>query len=306
MTGARTVTVVRPGALATVQDLGRPGWAHLGVPRSGALDPVAHALASRLVGNDPSAATVETTLDGVALRATAALTVAVTGARAAVLVNGRPAAWGIPLSLRAGDVVEVGRATAGVRSYVAMGGGVAVPPVLGSRATDLLSGLGPPPLAAGQSLRLGEPQGQASALDMAPYPEPGGPIELAVHPGPRRDWLSQEAAERLFGQTYRVAPQSNRVGLRLRAEPLARQRAGELPSEGIVWGGIQLLPDGQLVVFLADHPTTGGYPVIGVIDASGASACAQARPGAEVTLRPAAQAKGPKSRSPASPRPGTM
>jgi biotin-dependent carboxylase-like uncharacterized protein len=287
VTHARWAEVVRPGTLSTLQDRGRPGWAHLGVPRSGALDPPAHALANRLVGNDPSAATVETTLDGVALRVSHRSAAAVTGARAPVLVNGQGAPWGLPLPLRAGDVLEVGRATAGVRSYVAVGGGFVVPPVLGSRATDLLSGLGPPPLAAGSLLPVGAPSGDAAPLDMAPYPEPSRHIRLTVHPGPRRDWLAEGASRSLFAQAFEVSPESNRVALRLRGSPLERRLDGELPSEGLVWGSVQLLPDGQLVIFLADHPTTGGYPVVGVVDPAGASACAQAAPGTTLGLRPA-------------------
>lgn len=290
----RSLIVVRAGALTTLQDHGRPGWAHLGVPRSGALDRSAHDLANRLVGNDPSAATLETTLDGVTVRFEAPAWVSVTGALAPVLVNGRPAAWGLPLHTAAGDVLDVGRAGAGIRSYVAVDGGFADPAVLGSRATDLLSGLGPPPLRGGRWLALGAPARGPAPVDVAPVRAPSGLAELSVHPGPRADWLAPEAAGALWAQPYHVAPDSNRVGLRLKGRPLARSRRGELQSEGIVWGSVQLLPDGQLVVFLADHPTTGGYPVVGVVDAAGASACAQAAPGTIVRLRPATgQPKGP-------------
>lgn len=307
MMDAPSATVVRAGALATVQDLGRPGWAHLGVPRSGALDPRSHALANRLVGNELSAATIETTLDGVGLRFDAPSTVAVTGARAPVHVGGRPAPWGVPVALRAGDVLEVGRAQAGVRSYVAVAGGFAEPQVLGSRSTDVLSGLGPAPLAPGRRLALGPPPPRVPALDMAPYPDPSALAELTVHPGPRRDWLTEEAGRSLFAQAFEVSPDSNRVGLRLRGRPLTRQRTDELPSEGMVWGSLQLLPDGQLVLFLADHPTTGGYPVVGVVDHADAWACGQAAPGTRLAFRPApSQARGPNRRSPASPRPGRM
>jgi biotin-dependent carboxylase-like uncharacterized protein len=284
-TTSATVTVVRPGVLTTLQDLGRPGWAHLAVPRSGALDPAAHARANRLVGNDGREATLETTVDGVALRFDSPGVVAVTGAAARVLVNGEPSGWSLPLFLREGDVLDVGPAMAGVRSYVAVGGGFDAPPVLGSRSHDLLSGLGPPPLVAGARLRVGSDKGVPAALDMAPYPAPPAVETLLVSPGPREDWLSGEGARLLFGQTYRVSPPSNRIGLRLEGRPLERRFGGELPSEGMVWGSIQLLPDGQLVVLLADHPTTGGYPVVGVVDRTGASACAQARPGTHLRLR---------------------
>jgi biotin-dependent carboxylase-like uncharacterized protein len=285
ITSRATVTVVRPGVLTTFQDLGRPGWAHLAVPCSGALDPAAHARANRLVGNDERAATLETTVDGVALRFDSPTTVAVTGAAAPVLVNGEQRGWSLPLSLREGDVLDVGPAVAGVRSYVAVGGGFDAPRVLGSRSHDLLSGLGPPPLVAGARLHVGGDKGLPAALDMAPYPAPPVVETLLVSPGPREGRLSDEGARLLFEQTYRVSPLSNRIGLRLEGRPLERRLVGELPSEGMVWGSIQLLADGQLVVLLADHPTTGGYPVVGVVDRAGASACAQARPGTHLRLR---------------------
>ncbi|MEU6238918.1 allophanate hydrolase subunit 2 family protein, partial [Kitasatospora sp. NPDC047058] len=146
MTG---LLVVRPGPLTTVQDLGRRGVAHLGVPRAGALDAPALRAANRLVGNEPGAAALETTLGGVALRAEGPVLVAVTGAPCEVRVDGRAAAWGAPVAVPAGAVVETGPATHGARGYLAVAGGIAVPPVLGSRSADLLSGLGPAPLAAG-------------------------------------------------------------------------------------------------------------------------------------------------------------
>ncbi|MFG3286634.1 biotin-dependent carboxyltransferase family protein [Streptomyces sp. NPDC048111] len=261
----RTLLVVRAGALTSVQDEGRHGHAHLGVPRSGALDLPAARLANRLVGNAPGAAVLETTLNGCALRARCAVTVAVTGAPCPVRLDGRPAAWGAPVRVPEGGVIEVGAATYGVRSYVAFAGGVAVEPVLGSRSTDLLSGLGPAPLSDGTVLPLGRPAGAPLYADQA-LP-PGVPTELVlrVRPGPRADWFTPDAPAVLAGGRYRVSSSSNRIGLRMEGPPLARAVGGELPSEGMVLGAVQVPPDGQPVVFLADHPTTGGYPVIGVV-----------------------------------------
>ncbi|WP_329446767.1 biotin-dependent carboxyltransferase family protein [Streptomyces sp. NBC_01426] len=278
--------VVRAGALTTVQDLGRPGYAHLGVPRSGALDVGAHALANRLLGNAPDAATLETTLDGVALRASDPVTVAVTGAPCAVRVSGRPVAWGAPVPLRAGAELEVGAAESGLRSYVAVRGGFAVPQVLGSRATDLLSGLGPPVLSAGVLLPVGPP-GREPVRGVDALGVPGAPTELVLPlgPGPRADWFEPDSVARLLRAAYRVSARSNRIGLRTEGGPaLVRRRAGELPSEGMVLGAVQVPPDGLPVVFLADHPVTGGYPVVGVVPPGPAlDAAAQARPG--VTVR---------------------
>ncbi|MFJ8184165.1 biotin-dependent carboxyltransferase family protein [Streptomyces sp. NPDC096105] len=278
----RALSVVRAGALTTVQDRGRPGHAHLGVPRSGALDGPAAALANRLVGNGPDAAVLETTLGGCSLRPRSAVTVAVTGAPCRVRVDGRPAAWGAPVRVRAGAVLDVGPAVLGVRAYVAVSGGVAVEPVLGSRSTDLLSGLGPAPLADGTVLPLGAPTGRHARVDVAPQAAPPAELVLRVTPGPRDDWFTAEALRRFLSGTFFVSPASNRIGLRTTGPVLERARCDELPSEGMVLGAVQVPPAGTPVIFLADHPTTGGYPVIAVVHAADLSAAAQARPGTPV------------------------
>ncbi|WP_433346078.1 biotin-dependent carboxyltransferase family protein [Micromonospora sp. CA-111912] len=274
------IEVLRAGALTTVQDQGRPGWAHLGVPRSGALDPAALRLANRLVGNPEAAAGLEITLTGCTLRLTRAGTVAIAGADVDVRVGDRPGDVGRPLAVPAGAVVRVGPARTGLRSWLAVAGGIAVAPVLGSRSTDTLSGLGPPPLRDGDTLPLG-----AAAGDPAPVDGTVGhpaPVELllGLRPGPRDDWFTAAAFDLLYDTAYTVSTVSNRVGARLVGAPLPRAVAGELPSEGIVLGAVQVPPDGQPLIFLADHPTTGGYPVVGVVD--DATGLAQARPGTTV------------------------
>lgn len=274
--------ILDPGALTTVQDLGRPGYAHLGVPRSGALDDVAHRLANRLVGNPEDAAALETTLTGVRFRVTRGTRLAVTGADCAVQVDHRPVPWGAAVSVAAGQVVKVGVARTGLRSSVALAGGIDVAPVLGSRSTDLLSGLGPAPLVAGQVLPLGAAVGPAPAAE-AVRPQRGA--VLRVDPGPRTDWFTEAAVAGLHGASYRVEPASNRIGLRLAGVPIARRRTTELPPEPMVLGAVQVPPDGQPVVFLRDHPTTGGYPVIGVVRGADLGICAQARPGDSLVLR---------------------
>ncbi|MEN3583800.1 biotin-dependent carboxyltransferase family protein [Streptomyces sp. ZYX-F-203] len=276
------LVVVRAGLLTTVQDRGRPGHAHLGVPRSGVLDPPAARLANRLVGNAVDAAVLETTLDGCSLRPTTPVTVAVGGAPCPVGVDGRPAAWGAAVRVPAGAVLEIGEAVRGVRSYLAVAGGVAVAPVLGSRSTDLLSGLGPPPLVEGTVLPVGSPGPPPAPADAAPYPAPPDELVLRVTPGPREDWFTAEAVRVLVSRPYRVASSGNRIGLRLTGPVLERSAPGELPSEGMVLGAVQVPPDGCPVVFLADHPTTGGYPVIGVVRGSDLPAAAQAAPGTPV------------------------
>ncbi|MET9894969.1 biotin-dependent carboxyltransferase family protein [Streptomyces sp. NPDC006465] len=278
----RALAVVRAGALTTVQDQGRPGHAHLGVPRSGALDAPAAALANRLVANPPEAAVLETTLNGCALRPRSTVTVAVTGAPCPVTVDGRPAPWGAPVRVLAGALLDVGSARAGLRSYVAVSGGVAVEPVLGSRSTDLLSGLGPAPLTDGAVLPLGRPGAVHARVDVVPHSAPPAELVLRVTLGPRDDWFTEPAVRTLTTRAYRVSSASNRIGLRTEGPSLERAVSGELPSEGMVLGAVQVPPDGCPVVFLADHPTTGGYPVIAVVRGTDLSAAAQAVPGTPV------------------------
>ena len=277
-----SVEVVDPGPLSTLQDLGRPGWAHLGVPRAGALDRGAAALARRLVGGTVDDAVVETTMGGIVLRTRRAVTLAVTGAPCEVRVGRRSVGHGAAVTVPAGSVVTVGPATSGVRSYVALAGGIDIEPVLGSRSTDTLAWVGPPRLVAGQVLDLGTP---------GRWPEPPAAVVvrprsrvLRLHRGPRVDWLDDAAWQGLHGASYAVEPDSDRIGLRLGGHPVAR-RTGELPSEGMVQGAVQVPPSGQPVVFLADHPTTGGYPVVAVVDDADLDLCAQLRPGERVELR---------------------
>ncbi|MGW2560813.1 5-oxoprolinase subunit C family protein [Streptomyces sp. NPDC001514] len=283
----RALVVVRAGALTTVQDLGRPGHAHLGVPRSGALDPRALRLVNRLVGNPEQAAALETTLTGCAVRPRSAVTVAIGGAPCPVRVDDRAVAWGAPVRVAAGALLEVGAAVRGVRSYVAFGGGIAAEPVLGSRSTDLLSGLGPAPLVDGTVVPLGDPSGPSGRVDGPPWPGPPSELVLRVRFGPRDDWFTAAALRALATGAYRVSAASNRIGLRTDGPPLQRAVRAELPSEGMVLGAVQVPPDGRPVVFLADHPTTGGYPVVAVVRETDLAAAAQAVPGTPVRFVPA-------------------
>ncbi|MEU1350516.1 biotin-dependent carboxyltransferase family protein [Streptomyces sp. NPDC005786] len=275
--------VVRAGALTTVQDEGRAGLAHLGVGRAGALDAPAAALANRLAGNPVTAAVLETTATGCAVRPGRAVRVVVGGAPCRVTVGGRPVAWGAAVRVPAGAVLDVGPAVHGLRSYLAFAGGVVPEPVLGSRSADLLSGLGPAPLRDGDVLPLG-PTPSAGAPAVDPVPWPGAPAELVlpVYFGPRHPWFTPAALRTLTTAPYRVCAQSNRIGLRTEGPPLERARTGELPSEGMVLGAVQVPPDGRPVVFLNDHPTTGGYPVVGVVAEPALAAAAQAGAGTVV------------------------
>jgi biotin-dependent carboxylase-like uncharacterized protein len=273
----RTVEVVRAGPLTTIQDLGRPGLAHLGVPASGAVDRESLRVANRLVGNAENEAVLETTMLGCDLRPSDDRWIAVTGARGPVTVDGQPVSeW--PHHLQPGSLLRIGPARWGVRAYVAISGGIAVPAVLGSRSADLLSGLGPPALSSGDLLPLGTVQGVPAPGLIVPD-VPAGGVTVRLYRGPRDDWFSSP-----IGLEYAVGTDSNRVGVRLRGPALDRRIDGELPSEGMVLGAVQVPPSGQPVILLADHPTTGGYPVVGVVHPDDIRLVAQARPGVRLSF----------------------
>jgi biotin-dependent carboxylase-like uncharacterized protein len=272
--------VLQTGPLTTVQDLGRPGQAALGIGRSGACDRTSYQLANRLVGNHRDAAALEVTFGGLSIVADSDLVYAITGAPCS----------GVPLNapalLRKGEMLQLGTPRTGLRTYVAFRGGVDVDPVLGSRSTDLLSGLGPAPVAVGNVIALGKDHGPMPGVDLAPVADPpGGEVTVRVLPGPRRDWFTAAGWASLTGQSYTVSSNSNRVGVRLEGSPLERARDGELPSEGMELGALQIPPSGLPVLFLADHPVTGGYPVIGYVAAPDLDACAQLRPGQSLRFR---------------------
>ena len=288
---SRTVEVLEPGLLTTVQDLGRPGRARLGVSPSGAADLPAARLANRLVGNTEDAAVLEATLGGLVLRFPAGAVVAVTGADAGATVRepeGRPRhlAGGSSTYVGVGGELRLGVPARGLRTCVAVRGGLDVPRVLGSRSTDLLGGIGPAPLAAGDVLPLGEEVvGEAPALDVPAHQQAREPGVLRLLAGPRLDRLGPRGLDALCCNEWSVSVDSDRVAVRLTGQPLPVTGGGEVPSEALLRGSVQLPPGGRPVVFLADHPVTGGYPVVAVVITADLPALAQLRPGEEVHLR---------------------
>ncbi|HEX8095814.1 biotin-dependent carboxyltransferase family protein [Jatrophihabitans sp.] len=285
------IELLAPGPLATVQDLGRPGLADLGVSRSGAFDRGALRLANRLVGNHESAAGIEFVLGGLVLRLADAATVAFTGARCEL--SGHRGGWNAALSCPAGSVISTGTPVTGLRSYLAVRGGLAVAPVLGSRATDTLSGLGPAALAAGQQLPVGTAAaGEPGDFAGDPARQPaGGTATLRLAAGPRAGWFDPDLRGRLFDSPWLVGPDSNRIGTRLagtalRLRPDAERAAAELPSEPTLPGAVQVPPDGQPIVLGPDAPVTGGYPVIAVLPAAELDLLAQLRPGGALRFAP--------------------
>jgi len=260
---------------AGFQDLGRFGQTGQGVSASGALDRAAFNAANRIVGNPANTPVLELTLGGFSFACNARAVIGLAGAAWAVRVRdavgrSRDVAPYEPISLEPGDVVTIGQPKKGMRAYLAVRGGFDIAPVLGSAATDTLAVVGPEPVTAGTVLALRGGEGLASvSLDEAPafdLPSAGDVVTLDVVLGPRTDWFTEKGIETLTSQLWQVTPQSSRVGIRLAGEvPLERRDSAELPSEGTATGAIQVPHSGQPVLFLADHPLTGGYPVIGAV-----------------------------------------
>ncbi|MDN5892384.1 MAG: biotin-dependent carboxyltransferase family protein [Nocardioides sp.] len=282
----RSVTITARGPQVLVQDSGRPGYAHLGVAAAGAADAPSYSLANRLVGNAPGTACLEVTLGGLELTVDHTTWVAVTGAPTPVTVGGRAFWVNQPVPLRAGQTLRLGTPSAGLRSYVAIRGGFRVDQVLESCSADTMSGLGPPPLEVGDVLEVDRPAGPVPSVDSVPRPGHGsGPVMLDAVVGPRADWFVDGALKALFESPFEVTSDANRVGVRLSGPPLPRRDRRELSSEGVVCGSLQAPPGGRVTLFLADHPVTGGYPVIAVLRWSSIPAAAQLRPGQAVCFR---------------------
>lgn len=283
------VEVVRPSLQLLVQDAGRPGFAALGVSASGVADRVAMRAANRAVGNTPAAAVLES-VGGAVLRFHGAGVAAVTGATGSLTLTDidgieRTLLPGVPFATVDGDELTLGHPERGLRSVIAVRGGFAPAAALDSRATDTLAGLGPAPLAAGDLLPLGAAAVSAVEPDPVPraLPASGELVSLEITLGPRDDWFTAAGVEALTAQEWTVTPRSDRVGIRLHGDvPLERAVGGELPSEGAVTGAIQVPPDGQPVLFLPDHPLTGGYPIIGALTDRSLDLAAQLPPGVRV------------------------
>jgi biotin-dependent carboxylase-like uncharacterized protein len=279
------IRVLAPGLLTTVQDLGRTGLAHLGVPTAGAADRSAFALANRLVGNPPGAAALEITVAGPELELETGGFLALTGGRAEATLDGRPFPMDVAVRAGAGQVLAVGQVTSGLRAYLAVRGGIDVPEVLGSRSTDTLARLGPPRLAEGTRLPVGDRVEGEPFQQVAPTPQVDPEPELRVVRGPRDDLFTDGALRTLAGTAWTVGSDSDRTGMRLDGPVLERGRTVELASEGMVEGALQVPPDGHPILFLANHPTTGGYPVIAVVAGADLPLAAQARPGTRLRFR---------------------
>ncbi len=290
-----SLKLIHPGLLSLLVDTGRSRSRSLGVPVGGAADRGALALGNAIVGNPPDSPGVEITLAGPTLEAQHPTACVVFGAPFSVVVNGRPITIGTTWTLEPGDVLRIGGTPSGTRGYLCVAGGFDAPEILGSRS-------GIEPLKAGEVLACRPSRCESRGLPFASLGERqmkansgpprraaltdsgvgaalrGGPVQLRVLDGPQRDWFVDD---RFFTQVYEVTPASNRMGLRLRGEPLAR-RPGELVSEAVAPGAVQVTNDGLPIVLGVDGQTIGGYPKVAHIIRADLDLLAQLRPGERV------------------------
>ena len=277
------IRILDPGPQTTVQDLGRRGQLRYGIPPSGPVDRRAFVLANRLVGNRDDAAGLECAFTGPRFEATEAGAMAVTGANARVTINGAEAPSWATIALRPGDTVKFGAARLGVRTYVAFAGGIDVAPVLGSRSTYLrgrLGGMHGRPLAGGDALPLGPatPPTRPRRVKRSALPDFEGEPVIRVVLGPQADRFTEEGVATFLGSVYEVLPQSDRMGARLTGPRIAHSRGHDIISDGTALGSVQVPGDGQPIVLLVDHQSTGGYTKIATVCSFDIGRIAQTKP----------------------------
>jgi antagonist of KipI len=280
--------------LTTVQDLGRWGHQGSGVPVAGPMDAYSHMLANRLVGNDPSGAGLEITLIGPELASNADVICAIAGAEFKVTVDEVDVPMHHAFTLTAGARLRFGERRAGARASLAIRGGIAVAPVLGSRSTSLIAHMGP---FDGRALRSGDvlPIGPAEGPGVSPHgcdidrgvlPLPRGGVRLRVVPGPQDQMFTSEAYDTLFASRFIVTPASNRIGYRLDGPPLAHAGKADILSDATPLGAIQVPGSGQPILLMADRQTTGGYPKIATVISADIPLAGQLAPGDWIEFSP--------------------
>jgi antagonist of KipI len=279
------VCVIKPGMLTTVQDAGRWGFQSQGVPVAGPMDPVSHRLANALVGNAGDAATLEVTLLGPELEFEDERLVAVAGAEFALALDGRPAPSNAPFIVAAGSRLRFGARGRGARAYLAVSGGIAVPPTLGSRATHLVSSMGGVngrALIAGDRLPLGDParvHGTALAPQTATVELPNHHARIRVLAGPQVECFAAGALDVLQSAPYTIAQNSDRMGFRLDGPRLTHAHGADIISDATPLGVLQVPASGQPILLMADRQTTGGYPKIATVIAADIAVAGQLGPG---------------------------
>jgi len=290
-----SLTIVRPGMLTTIQDLGRWGHQASGVPVAGPMDSYSHRLANRLVANDDSAATLEITLLGPELEATGDVLCAVAGAQFDLTTDSGTVSCGRAFELKHGARLRFGRRTAGARASLAVRGGFDVVPVFGSRATSVISRMGPfggRPLAPGDILPVGHQPARTDSVS-GPYalPLPQGGARLRAIPGPHDAMFTPDAINVFFSGTYTVTPASNRMGYRLEGPSVARAGGGDILSDATPLGSVQVPLSGQPILLMADRQTTGGYPKIATVISADTPLAGQLAPGDWVQFSPCTRAE---------------
>ena len=281
---SRAITIVKPGLLTTIQDLGRWGHQVSGVPAAGPMDVYSHRLANQLAGNDPHAAALEVTLIGPEMVFESRARIAVSGAIFDLACDDRPIAYSETVVIEAGQRLKFGRLHQGARAYVGITGGIATEPILGSRSTHLVSHMGGyegRALIAGDRIPFGDADVSGDGARKAPgFSLPtGGRARLRVIPGPQADWFTDDALKALTSVSFRVSPRSNRMGYRLEGPPLMRSREGEPISEPVGIGAIQVPNAGEPILLMADRQTAGGYPKIGHVITADLPVAGQLAPG---------------------------
>lgn len=286
-----SLTVVRSGMLTTIQDLGRWGQQHLGVPVAGPMDWYSHRLANRLVGNPDEAAALEITLVGPEVTTDADVTCAIAGAAFEVTADDAPMPNNAPFTLRRGHKLRFRTRTGGARAALAVRGGIDLPPVLSSRATSLISRMGPlggRALAAGDVLPVGSPPPTGRPAGR-PLPLPAGGARLRVMIGPHQARFTEDALRTLQATRFTVTPESNRMGYRLDGAVLARADEAEMLSDATPIGSLQVPPSGLPILLMADRQTTGGYPKIATVITADLPLAGQLAPGDWIEFVPCAR-----------------
>ena len=287
------LTVIRPGMLTTVQDLGRWGLQARGVPVAGPMDLYSHRLANLLAGNEAVAAALEVTLIGPELETDADVECAVAGAAFVLTAGDRPAPMHARFVLRAGQRLRFGARSQGARATLAVRGGLAVEPVFGSRATSLISRMGP---FDGGALRRGDVLTVATAARRplpaagggavpGPLAVPRGGTMLRIMMGPQDHMFTRSAYDTLVGEQFVVTPDSNRMGYRLSGPPLQHAGAADILSDATPIGTLQVPASGQPILLMADRQTTGGYPKIATVISADLPLAGQLAPGDWVRFR---------------------
>ena len=290
------IAVVRAGLLCTVQDAGRRGWRASGMPVAGAMDRLALAAANLLTGNEPGAAAVELTLAGGTWRFETPALAAVAGADLSASLDGSPVPPWSSFLAPAGSTLAFGAPRAGVRAYLAVRGGIAVPPVLGSRSTYTrasVGGLEGRALRTGDRLPVGRPAGRGPptlALGPEEVPPCGGSARLRVLLGPQQDRFTEEGLADFLGAAWKVTPQNDRMGYRLDGPPVRLRATADILTDPLVPGAVQVSGNGLPIAMMMDCQTTGGYAKIATVISPDLRRLAQARTGDEIRFDACRQA----------------